>query len=70
MNYFVDGFYILGLLARDDPEAFDTLAHTPVRFENNGGDNSSALWFSVPHVQVRAKIRIQSELDSDFRVGF
>ena len=53
MNYFVDGFYILELLARDDPAAFDALTHTAVRFENNGGDNSSALWFSVPHVQLR-----------------
>ena len=53
MNYFVDGYYIIEKLARDDPEAFDLLATVPVRFENNGGDNSSALWFSVPHVQLR-----------------
>ena len=52
MNHFVDGFYVLEQLAREDPEAFTLLATVPVRFENNGGDNSSALWFHVPHVQL------------------
>ena len=46
-DHFVDGFYVLEQLAREDPEAFTLLATVPVRFENNGGDNSSALWSSL-----------------------
>ena len=46
------GFHVVEQLARDDPDAFTLLATVPVRFENNGGDNSSALWFHVPHLQL------------------
>ncbi|KAJ8603643.1 hypothetical protein CTAYLR_007579 [Chrysophaeum taylorii] len=52
-NYFVDGFAIAERLATEDPELFDALATVPVRFENNGGDGTSALWHVVPHFELK-----------------
>lgn len=52
MNYMVDGFYIAELLKKESPEAFELLSTIPVRFENNGGDNSSALVHVAPHFEL------------------
>lgn len=52
MNYMVDGFYIAELLRREDPEAFRILCEVPVRFENNAGDNGSALVHVAPHFEL------------------
>jgi len=52
MNYTVDGFYIAELLRQEDPEAFRLLCEVPVRFENNGGDNGSALVHVAPHLEL------------------
>mmetsp|Transcript_39497 Transcript_39497/g.112783 ORF Transcript_39497/g.112783 Transcript_39497/m.112783 type:complete len:424 (+) Transcript_39497:70-1341(+) len=52
MNYMVDGFYVAERLRREDPEAFELLSTIPVRFENNGGDNSSALVHVAPHFDL------------------
>merc|ERR550532_1460753 len=52
MNYMVDGFYIAEKLRQEDPEAFELLCTVPVRFENNGGDNSSALVHVAPHFEL------------------
>mmetsp|Transcript_14417 Transcript_14417/g.42948 ORF Transcript_14417/g.42948 Transcript_14417/m.42948 type:complete len:452 (-) Transcript_14417:90-1445(-) len=52
MNYMVDGFYIAEKLRMEDPEAFDLLCQVPVRFENNGGDNSSAMVHVAPHFEL------------------
>jgi gamma-butyrobetaine dioxygenase len=52
MNYMVDGFYIAELLRNEDPEAFKLLTEVPVRFENNGGDNGTALVNIAPHFQL------------------
>jgi len=52
MNFMVDGFYIAELLREEDPEAFDLMCQVPVRFENNGGDNGSALVHVAPHFEL------------------
>lgn len=51
-NTFTDGFFVADKLSREDPRAFELLSSVPVRFENNGGDNSSFLNFQVPHFQL------------------
>uniref|UniRef100_A0A7S3K3K2 TauD/TfdA-like domain-containing protein n=1 Tax=Aureoumbra lagunensis TaxID=44058 RepID=A0A7S3K3K2_9STRA len=57
LNYFVDGFAVAQRMADETPELFDALASVPVRFENNGGDGSSALWHVVPHLEVKPQYR-------------
>mmetsp|Transcript_71940 Transcript_71940/g.153775 ORF Transcript_71940/g.153775 Transcript_71940/m.153775 type:complete len:464 (-) Transcript_71940:41-1432(-) len=52
MNYMVDGFFIAEKLFQEDPEAFRLLCEVPVRFENNGGDNGSALVHVAPHFEL------------------
>jgi len=56
MNYMVDGFYIAELLRKEDPEAFALLCEVPVRFENNGGDNGSAIVHVAPHIELEDPI--------------
>ena len=51
-NTFADGFHVAERLAQEDPRAFELLSTIPVWFENNGGDNTSALLFEVPHFQL------------------
>eukprot|EP00434_Breviolum_minutum_P033287 symbB.v1.2.029451.t1/scaffold3186.1/size61749/4 len=52
LNYLVDGFYIAQELQKENPENFDLLSDVPVRFENNGGDGSSALIHVAPHLEL------------------
>lgn len=57
-NYFVDGFAIAEKMAKETPELFDALATVPVRFENNGGDGTSALWHETPHFELKPKYKV------------
>eukprot|EP00439_Symbiodinium_sp_Y106_P083500 s211_g23.t1 len=52
INYLVDGFHIAELLKKESPEDFDMLSQIPVRFENNGGDGTSALIHITPHLEL------------------
>jgi gamma-butyrobetaine dioxygenase len=56
MNYMVDGYYIAEKLFAEDPEAFRLLCEVPVRFENNGGDNGSALVHVAPHFELETGV--------------
>ena len=53
-NTFTDGKYVAEKLSQEAPWAYDQLTTVPVRFENNGGDDSSFLSFQVPHFQLHA----------------
>jgi predicted HD phosphohydrolase/alpha-ketoglutarate-dependent taurine dioxygenase len=53
MNTFVDGFAVLQQMADESPDLFDALTDTPVRFENDGGDASSAIWHVSPIVELK-----------------
>jgi predicted HD phosphohydrolase/alpha-ketoglutarate-dependent taurine dioxygenase len=57
MNAFVDGFAVLQRMADETPDLFDALTDTPVRFENDGGDASSAIWHVAPHVELKPEYR-------------
>lgn len=50
VNSFVDAF---AMAERLEPRHFDVLAATPVRFENNGGDGTSALWHTAPVLELK-----------------
>ncbi|CAJ1384302.1 unnamed protein product [Effrenium voratum] len=52
LNYIVDGFYIAELLRNESQESYDLLSSIPVRFENNGGDGTSALVTMFPHLEL------------------
>lgn len=52
LNYLVDGFYIAEQLQMESPESFELLSNVSVRFENNGGDGSSALIHVSPHLEL------------------
>ncbi|CAE7442076.1 unnamed protein product [Symbiodinium sp. CCMP2456] len=52
INYLVDGFHIAELLKKESREDFDMLSQVPVRFENNGGDGTSALIHITPHLEL------------------
>mmetsp|Transcript_31361 Transcript_31361/g.63654 ORF Transcript_31361/g.63654 Transcript_31361/m.63654 type:complete len:514 (-) Transcript_31361:46-1587(-) len=54
VNSFVDGFAVADLLT---PQEFDLLSSVPVRFENNGGDGSTALWHTVPMFELHPHFR-------------
>mmetsp|Transcript_3770 Transcript_3770/g.5614 ORF Transcript_3770/g.5614 Transcript_3770/m.5614 type:complete len:649 (-) Transcript_3770:1222-3168(-) len=53
MNSFTDGFAAAQKLADESPELFDALATIPVRFENDGGDGTSALWYVSPIIELK-----------------
>ncbi|CAE7320000.1 unnamed protein product [Symbiodinium sp. KB8] len=52
INYLVDGFHIAETLKKESREDFDMLSQIPVRFENNGGDGTSALIHITPHLEL------------------
>ena len=54
VNYAVDGFFVAQRLCEEDPEAFKLLATVPVRFENNCGNDKSALIRHSPIIQMQA----------------
>jgi len=54
-NGLVDGLSVAEIMARESPELFDALVSTPVRFENDGGGNRSALWHISPHFKLKAE---------------
>ena len=45
----VDGFEVARQLQEEDPELFRVLCEVPCRWENDGGDGSTALVFFGPH---------------------
>lgn len=47
-NFFVDGLSIADRMAKETPELFDVLTTTNVRFENDGGGATSALYHIAP----------------------
>jgi len=48
----VDGFYAAEQLCKESPELFDVLCNTDVRWENDGGDGSTALVHWAPMIEV------------------
>ena len=58
-NTFTDGLYVAEKLSQEARWAYDLLTTVPVRFENNGGDNSSFLHFTVPHLQLHSHIGLE-----------
>ena len=48
----VDGFEVARQLRKEDPEMFRVLSEVPVRWENNGGDGSTALVFFGPQISL------------------
>jgi gamma-butyrobetaine dioxygenase len=54
-NVFVDGFKVADDLRKEDPEAFRLLSQVKVRFENNGGDNSTATINFKPVIELRSE---------------
>ena len=59
-NTFTDGLYVAEKLSREARWAYDLLTTVPVRFENNGGDNSSFLHFTVPHLQLHSHVGLET----------
>ena len=51
-NIFVDGTRVAGDLCRSNRECFNILTSTPLRWENNGGDNSSMLYRYAPMIEL------------------
>lgn len=52
MNHAVDGHAVALQLLREDPEGFDLLCNTSVRFENDGGDGKSAMVNLAPIIEL------------------
>ena len=46
----VDGFDVCNQILEENPELFKVLSEVPVRWENDGGDGSTALVFFGPHI--------------------
>ncbi|KAG7355168.1 metal dependent phosphohydrolase [Nitzschia inconspicua] len=51
-NYFVDGLRVAADLCRSNRTFFDILASTTLRWENNGGDDSSILYRYSPIIEL------------------
>ena len=51
-NHFVDGFRVAHDLCRDHYELFQILTAVPLRWENNGGDDSSLLYRYAPMIEL------------------
>lgn len=51
-NQFVDGYAVAQALCEYHPDYFDILAKTMLRWENNGGDDSSLLYRYAPMLEV------------------
>jgi len=51
-NHFVDGFFVARDLCRSNREYFDVLTKIPLRWENNGGDDSSLLYRYAPMIEL------------------
>lgn len=51
-NTFVDGFKVANDLCKSNREYFDILASTVLRWENNGGDDSSFLVRKAPIIEI------------------
>ena len=53
-SFAVDGFEVCRQLREEDPDMFRVLCQVPCRWENDGGDGSSALFFWGPHIAVNS----------------
>ncbi len=51
-NQFVDGFAVADALCEIDPDYFDILTKVMLRWENNGGDNTSFLHRYAPIIEI------------------
>jgi predicted HD phosphohydrolase len=51
-NQFVDGFAVADALCEIDPDYFDILTKVMLRWENNGGDDTSFLYRYAPIIEV------------------
>ena len=52
LNFAVDGFEVAEILRLEDPAGFQLLATVPVRFENNCGDDKSAMMRHAPIIEL------------------
>lgn len=52
-NHFVDGFFVARALCEINREYFDSLTRTVLRWENNGGDDSSILYRYAPMIELQ-----------------
>ena len=62
-NKFVDGFAVARALCRENREFFDILTTTVLRWENNGGDDSSLLFRYAPMIELAPKPTQNSDKD-------
>jgi predicted HD phosphohydrolase len=51
-NQFVDGFAVADALCEMDPDYFDILTKVMLRWENNGGDDTSFLYRYAPIIEI------------------
>lgn len=56
-NQFVDGFKVANDLCHENREFFDILTKVTLRWENNGGDDSSLLYRYAPMIEVEDEVR-------------
>jgi len=63
-NTFSDGFAVARKMYEEDPEAFQLLSETILRWENNGGDDQSSLVNFAPIIEIHKLQPGTSQVDS------
>ncbi|KAL3902788.1 MAG: hypothetical protein SGILL_010696, partial [Bacillariaceae sp.] len=62
-NIFVDGLRVAADLCQSNREYFNILASTPLRWENNGGDDTSMLYRYAPMIELEGGATVAPSVD-------